>query len=167
LTELKWGRFEAMGFGGLDPAEKKLQFDLTESARTIRLDLGSVVLLMFTYRVVVAGVETNDAHLDGFLVHWIPSHRRATDTLQFSTHLVNSISSWPEQQADIARKLKKTQRVFSAFRWDIEPVMDTEVIIDEALMDVFCDLMYDGGWMEIEPEEGDRECDWALMRATV
>ena len=36
LTELKWGEFEAMGFGGLDPAEKKLQFDLTESARTVR-----------------------------------------------------------------------------------------------------------------------------------
>ncbi len=34
LTDLKWGEFEAMGFGGLDPAEKKLQFDLTESART-------------------------------------------------------------------------------------------------------------------------------------
>ena len=26
LTELKWGEFEALGFGGLDPAEKKLQF---------------------------------------------------------------------------------------------------------------------------------------------
>ncbi len=36
LTDLRWGEFEAMGFGGLDPAEKKLQFDLTESARTVR-----------------------------------------------------------------------------------------------------------------------------------
>ena len=67
LTELKWGEFEAMDFGGLDPAEKKLQFVLTESARTVRLDLGSVVLLMFTYRVAVASGETNDAHLDRFL----------------------------------------------------------------------------------------------------
>ena len=41
LTELKWGEFEAMGFGGLDPAEKKLQLDLTEGAWTVRLDLGS------------------------------------------------------------------------------------------------------------------------------
>jgi hypothetical protein len=67
---------EAMGVGGLDPAEKKLQFDLTESARTVRLDLGSVVLLMFTHRVAVTSGETNDAHLDVFLVHWIHSHRR-------------------------------------------------------------------------------------------
>jgi len=43
LTELKWGEFEAMGSGGLDPGEKKLQFDLTESARTVRLDIISVV----------------------------------------------------------------------------------------------------------------------------
>ncbi len=79
LTELKWGEFEAMGFGGLDPAEKKLQFDLTESARTVCLDLSSVVLQMFMYRVAVASGKTNDAHLDGLLVHWIHSHRRATE----------------------------------------------------------------------------------------
>jgi len=79
LTELKWGEFEAMGFGGLDLAEKKLQFDLTESARTVRLNLSSVMLQMFMYRVAVASSKTNDAHLDGLLVHWIHSHRRATE----------------------------------------------------------------------------------------
>jgi hypothetical protein len=26
----------------------------------------------------------------------------------------------------------------------------SEVIIEEVFMDAFCDLMYDGGWMEIE-----------------
>lgn len=36
LTDLKWGEFESMGFGGLGD-EKKLQFDLTESARTVSL----------------------------------------------------------------------------------------------------------------------------------
>ena len=35
LTDLKWGDFEAMGFRNLDPAEKKHQFDLTKSARTV------------------------------------------------------------------------------------------------------------------------------------
>ena len=45
--------------------------------------------------------------------------------------------------------------------------MGTEVIAEEAFMDAFCDLMYGGGWMEIEQEEVDRECNWALMRATV
>jgi len=45
--------------------------------------------------------------------------------------------------------------------------MGTEVIVEEAFMDVFCDLMCGGGWMEIEREEVDRECSWALVRATV
>lgn len=44
--------------------------------------------------------------------------------------------------------------------------MGAEVII-EAFMDVFCDLIYGGGWMEIEWEEADREYNWALERATV
>lgn len=34
-------------------------------------------------------------------------------TLQFCTPLVNSLSSWPEQQADITRKLKRTQKSLS------------------------------------------------------
>src|SRR6266581_6817411 len=88
-------------------------------------------------------------------------------TLQFSTPLANSISSWPEQQADITRKLKMTQKSLPPFGWDIEPVMGAEVIIEEAFMDVFCDLMYGGGWMEIEREEVDRECNWALVRVTI
>lgn len=36
LADLKWGEFETVGFGGLGTDEKKLQFDLTESARTVR-----------------------------------------------------------------------------------------------------------------------------------
>jgi len=34
-------------------------------------------------------------------------------------------------------------------------------------MDVCYDLMYGGGWMEIEREEVDRERNWALVRATI
>jgi len=45
--------------------------------------------------------------------------------------------------------------------------MGAEVIIEEAFMDVFCDLMYGGGWMEIEREEVDRGCNWVLVRAAV
>ena len=57
----------------------KLQLDLTESAQTVDVDPGFVVLLMFTYCVAVVSGETNDAHLDEFLVNWIHSHRRASE----------------------------------------------------------------------------------------
>jgi len=46
--------------------------------------------------------------------------------------------------------LKKTQKSLSPFGWDTEPVMGTEVIIKEAFMGVFCDLVYGGGWMDTE-----------------
>jgi hypothetical protein len=39
-----------MGFEGLESSEKKLQFDLTESARTVCLGFFSVVLLVLTMR---------------------------------------------------------------------------------------------------------------------
>ena len=88
-------------------------------------------------------------------------------TLQFSTPLVNSISAWPEQQADITRKVKKMQRSLPPFGWDTEPVMGSEVIIEEAFIDVFCDLVYGGGWIDIGRDEVDRECNWAMVSAGV
>jgi hypothetical protein len=89
----------------MDPAEKKLQFDLTESARTVGLDLDSAVLLKFTDCVAVASGEKNDAHLDGFLVHRVHSHRRATEhdpTIQhtprkFDLVLARATSRYPPQ----------------------------------------------------------------------
>jgi hypothetical protein len=39
LADMRWGEFETMGFSGLDTTEKKLQFDLTEGARNVRIPL--------------------------------------------------------------------------------------------------------------------------------
>src|SRR5579863_6996112 len=72
-------------------------------------------------------------------------------TFQFSTPLVNLIPSWPEQQTDITRKPKS----LPPFGWDTEPVMSTDIVIEEAYMCVFCDLMFCSGWVEIEREEVD------------
>jgi hypothetical protein len=58
-------------------------------------------------------------------------------TLQFSPPLINSISSWPERQSDITRKVKKLQKSLPPFGWDTEPVMGAEVIIEESFIDVF------------------------------
>ena len=44
--------------------------------------------------------------------------------------------------------------------------MGQEEVIEEAFVDVFCDLIYGGGWMDLERiEETDRECNWALVSA--
>lgn len=151
LTDLKWGEFEAGGFGNLLADDKKLQFDLTEGARAAR-------------RVKRQTLTWNDFSQAGFSRMDDPLNT----TLQFSTPLAATINQWPTQNAEISRKLKKTQKSLPPFGWDTEPVMASEEVIEEAFVDVFCDLVYGGGWMDIERgEDIDRECNWALVRMTV
>ncbi|KAH7910413.1 hypothetical protein BJ138DRAFT_1152931 [Hygrophoropsis aurantiaca] len=147
LAELKWGEFEAMGFGTLAADEKKLQFDLTEGARAARSAKRNTL-------------NWNDFSASGFSRSDAPLNA----TLQFSTPVAHTISSWPSHNATITKKLKKNQRALPPFGWDTEPVMGNEEMIEEAFLDVFCDLVYGGGWMDIERgEETDRECNWALI----
>lgn len=64
------------------------------------------------------------------------------------------------------RKLKKTQKALPPFGWDTEPVLGGEEVVEESFVDVFCDLIYGGGWMDDERrEDTDRECNWALVSA--
>ena len=61
------------------------------------------------------------------------------------------------------RKLRKSQKTLPAFGWDTAPVMDgREDVVEEGFVDVFCDLLYGGGWME-RGELTFRECNWALV----
>ena len=56
-----------MSLRGLEASEHELQFDITESARVVRLDLGSVA--------AVPSRKTNDANLNRFLIHRVHSAR--------------------------------------------------------------------------------------------
>ncbi|KAI0739692.1 hypothetical protein C8Q80DRAFT_1111575 [Daedaleopsis nitida] len=147
LTDLRWGEFESMGFGNIVADDKKLQFDLTEGARAARAAKRATLSWQ---DFSSSGFSRTDAHL--------------STTLQFSAPVANTISSWPSHQAEMHRKLKKTQKALPAFGWDTEPVLATEEVIEEAFLDVFCDLIYGSGWMDGERrEETDRECNWALV----
>lgn len=78
--------------------------------------------------------------------------------------MAKTIDSWPQQSQEIHKKLKKAQKALPTFGWDTEPVMGAEEVIEEAFIDVFCDLIYGGGWMDVErSEEANRECNWALV----
>ncbi|KAI1786123.1 hypothetical protein LXA43DRAFT_1065348 [Ganoderma leucocontextum] len=147
LTDLRWGEFEAMGFGSLMADEKKLQFDLTEGARAARAAKRATLSWQ---DFSAAGFSRADQHL--------------STTLQFSAPVANQINSWPAQSAEMHRKLKKTQKALPPFGWDTEPIMGGEELIEEAFLDVFCDLIYGSGWMDDERrEETDRDCNWALV----
>ncbi|KIP03300.1 hypothetical protein PHLGIDRAFT_94961 [Phlebiopsis gigantea 11061_1 CR5-6] len=146
LSDLRWGEFEAVGFGGLSD-HKKLEFDLTESARAAR----SAKRATLSWQdFSSAGFSRTDAPLSA--------------TLQFSSPVATQISSWPAQSQELHRKLKKTQKALPAFGWDTEPVVGSEEVIEEAFIDVFCDLIYGSGWLDVERvEEANRECNWALV----
>jgi len=41
------------------------------------------------------------------------------------------------------------------------------VTIEEVFMDVFCDPIYGGGWMEVEREEDYKQCNYVLVSAPI
>ncbi|KAL0948044.1 hypothetical protein HGRIS_010669 [Hohenbuehelia grisea] len=176
LTDLKWGEFESMGFGGLgrdDEAERKLQFDLNESARMSRAEKRQTL-------------SWNDFSSAGFSRTDVP----LSATLQFSTPLSLSVSSFSERETELNRKLRKAQQQSNKglppFTWDMSPILAGEEVVEEGFVDVFCDLVWGTGWMEFELERLDaealvagsshtgigkeadwvaldRDCNWALV----
>ncbi|KZW03173.1 hypothetical protein EXIGLDRAFT_759057 [Exidia glandulosa HHB12029] len=143
LTDMRWGEFEALGFG--TPDETKLQFDLTESARKARNEKR-------------ATLTWNDFSSSGFSRSDAP----LSATLQFSAPVLASIGEMSAQQAELHRKLKKTQRSLPPFGWDTKPVLGQEEIIEEAFLDVFCDLIWSAGWQD-RREQTFRDCNWAMV----
>ncbi|KAF7981226.1 hypothetical protein HWV62_34577, partial [Athelia sp. TMB] len=86
-----------------------------------------------------------------------------SSSLQFSTTLPPP-SSLPAASLEMHKKLNKTVKKLPPFGWDTTPVVGQEEVIEEAFVDVFCDLVYGGGWMDVERgEEIGRECNWALV----
>lgn len=74
------------------------------------------------------------------------------------------MTTLPQDRAELARKLRKAHRALPPFGWDTDPVIGREEWVEESFVDVFCDLIYGGGWMDLErAEEVERECNWALV----
>ncbi|KAJ7840122.1 hypothetical protein B0H13DRAFT_2366387 [Mycena leptocephala] len=92
-------------------------------------------------------------------------------TLQFSPPLTLGVgtSNSKELNAELTRKLRKAHKALPAFGWDTNPVLGPEEVVEEAFVDVFCDLLWSGGWMERASGVGGpaaelaRECSWALV----
>ncbi|KAK7018130.1 F-box domain-containing protein [Favolaschia claudopus] len=169
LTDLKWGEFESLGFGsgvgvsspggvgaGEGGIETKLKFDLTENARAERMAKRETL-------------SWNDFSTAGFS----RGDKPLSATLQFSAPLTLSLSSSTspnkELNAELTRKLRKAHKALPAFGWDTAPVLGPEEVIEESFLDVFCDLLWGGGWMERAAGVGGptaelaKECSWALV----
>ncbi|KAF5343677.1 hypothetical protein D9758_014682 [Tetrapyrgos nigripes] len=68
------------------------------------------------------------------------------DTLAFNPNLTDALKEWPKDRTELVRKLKKREKALPPFGWDTSPVVGTEEVIEEAFIDVFCDLIYGSGW---------------------
>ncbi|KAF7293338.1 F-box domain-containing protein [Mycena kentingensis (nom. inval.)] len=172
LTDMQWGAFESLGFGhgggtgvgGFEISatgekgggiEGRLKFDLTENARAERAAKRETLSWS---DFSAAGFSRSDAPLSA--------------TLQFSPPLTLSLGSTTANtplNAELTRKLRKAHKALPAFGWDTSPVVGSEEVIEEAFLDVFCDLLYGGGWMERATGVGGpnaelaKECSWALV----
>ncbi|KAJ7430346.1 hypothetical protein B0H11DRAFT_1764435, partial [Mycena galericulata] len=166
LTDMKWGEFESLGFGSggeTSPGgvkqeggiEGRLRFDLTENARAERLAKRETL-------------SWNDFSTAGFTRSDAP----LSATLQFSPPLTlspSALSAPTALNAELTRKLRKAHKALPAFGWDTAPVLGPEEVVEEAFLDVFCDLLWGGGWMERAAGVGGpaaelaRECSWALV----
>jgi hypothetical protein len=88
-------------------------------------------------------------------------------TLQFSPPIGKSIEVWPAHQEEMRRRLRKAQKALPSFGWDTNPVLGQEDFVEEAFVDVFCDLVYGAGWMDTDrTDDIERECSWALVGHT-
>ncbi|KAJ7594334.1 hypothetical protein C8J56DRAFT_926494 [Mycena floridula] len=168
LTDLKWGEFENLGFGGLgaDPgSEKKLQFDLTEGARESRA--AKRTTLSWT-DFSSAGFSRGDGPLSATLQFSPPLTDGLGSTLSLSSTLyspspsayLNASTSGKKgskqlsPHADLNKKLVKLSKALPPFGWDTEPVVgatggEGEVIVEEAFFaDCWIDLVCGGGWGE-------------------
>ncbi|KAG9119317.1 hypothetical protein FRC07_005708 [Ceratobasidium sp. 392] len=146
LTDMRWGEFEALGFGGGEP-EKRLQFDLNEGARQKQTRMEKRTTMTW-----------NDFSTAGFLRDDSP----LSDTLQFAAPLQTTIQTWPTTSEDIHRKLKKQQKVLPTFGWETTPVAGQEWVVEEAFLDCWADLIWSSGWSERE-ERTHRDSNWALI----
>ncbi|GAW09682.1 hypothetical protein LENED_011860 [Lentinula edodes] len=157
-----WGTFECAGFGGDETTAKKLQFDLTESARAARsikretLDWSS-----FTS----SGFSRSDQPLNTALQLSVPPQLNLSTSLTPLSSPSSPKTSPPLTPSESKKLRKKAKNGAPTFSWDTEPVLGPEQIIEEAFLDVYCDLLQGSGWNEglHSLASDNRPCNWALV----
>ncbi|KAI6144186.1 hypothetical protein BKA82DRAFT_4175223 [Pisolithus tinctorius] len=148
LTEKKWVEFEKAGFGSSAVNGEGLELNPNENLKMIPPEKRRTM-------------NWNDFAAIGF--------SRPGDFLDISLHqsspaIHKGVPSFT-RSVSIARKLRKAQHVQQPqIELDSEPVVGSEVVIEEAFLSVFCDLIYGSGWSSIgHGEKIDRESNWALV----
>jgi hypothetical protein len=116
-----------------------------------------------------------------------------SESLSFSPPVQSDIKAWPQRSSSsltthstcrgapladfnlaprrrsfldrevVRQRLAKLQKNLPSFEYDIRPRLGGEVLVEEAFLDAWCDLLISGGWMDRD-ETTLRECNWAIVR---
>ncbi|KAF9067319.1 hypothetical protein BDP27DRAFT_923863 [Rhodocollybia butyracea] len=157
LSDERWGNFEHLGFGGKDETTEKLQFDLNESAKVRSVKRETLDWNSFS----TSGFSRSDTPLKTALQLSVPPQ------LSLNTSPTRSPGSSPPITPVENKKLRKKTKNGGApaFNYDLEPVLGPEQIIEEAFLDVYCDLLRGSGWCEglHTLTYDNKSCNWALV----
>lgn len=140
LVEKEWSGFMNKGF--LEPDRKKLEFDLTESERLKRRQKHDTM-------------DWDSFAGSGFLGRetYMP-----TD-LQFNTDFSKTVATWPNEKKMLSKKLTKTNKALPAFPYDITPVEQEPLFVDENFFEAWADALVSSGWSRDEF----KDVSWVLI----
>ncbi|ODN78262.1 hypothetical protein L202_03911 [Cryptococcus amylolentus CBS 6039] len=152
LAGKEWTLFEEGGFDSgstrrKDDFGRKLQFDLNESAK-ISISERRRTMDWSEFASDSGGFTRTDPLL--------------SSTLSFAPPISSSIAQWPKDKEQLSKRLHKAEKQSTPFNYDTTPQVGGRVYVEEAWVDVWCDLMVGGGWMERE-ERTFREANWVIM----
>ncbi|CAH7668603.1 hypothetical protein PPACK8108_LOCUS3125 [Phakopsora pachyrhizi] len=140
LVEKEWSGFITKGFQ--EPDSKKLEFDLTESERSRRKQKHDTM-------------DWDSFAGNGFLGRetYLPND------LNFNTDFTRTVSVWPEEKKVLSKKLIKTNKSLPAFPYDIRPVEENSIYVDENFFESWADVLIGSGWTRDEF----KKVSWAIV----
>lgn len=63
----------------------------------------------------------------------------------------------------VTQRIKKLQKGLPSFDYNTQPRFGPQIVLEEAFVDAWADLLISAGWMDRE-EMTLRECNWAIVR---
>ncbi|KAM0755737.1 hypothetical protein T439DRAFT_341384 [Meredithblackwellia eburnea MCA 4105] len=134
VVEKEWGSFCGVGFNDIDSG--KLQFDLTESERSI-IKAKHDTLDWFTFESSgFGGRETF-----------------APEDLIFHQNIAARVQQWPASQQAINERLRETERMLPPFPYDTTPHEEGRILVDINFFEAWADVLVSGGWARDELKE--------------
>ncbi|MBW0485347.1 hypothetical protein O181_025062 [Austropuccinia psidii MF-1] len=142
LVEKQWLGFMDKGFQ--EPDSNKLEFKLSE-----RQTNG------FTKTIKRSTIDWDSFTGNGFLGR----ESYTPNDLEFNTSFKETVTTWPTERKNITKKLAKVAEALPPFPYDITPVEQAQIYVDENFFEVWADVLISSGWSR----EEFKQVNWVLV----